>query len=715
VTEPGAVVERIDDGTEALREVDPTLRDVRAVIQALPRAVILVDRDNVVVEWNRVAERMYGRAADEVVGRSAYDVLTPPHLVEDARAIVEHVLAGGEWSGDVRIRTGDGGFVRTWSWMAPVRDPDGRVVGVLSAADDVSALRDLESRAATLGDQLALAVAAGGVGTWRWDVSTGVAWDDTTHRLFGIEPGTFAGTYEAWQELLHPEDRERVAAAVQRAVDERGSYVVEHRVVWPDGSVRWIEGRGQVTLDRSGEVTGTIGCSTDVTVKKLEELNAVRRMREAEEHALRERLQRERLEFLTLINDVAIVASDHRELMRGVTGAAVPRLGDWCALHFVPEHGAHEVEVAHADPERVAWAKQLQARYPWDPAAPMGPPAVVRSGRTEFIPAIDEVVAASLKESDPRMPAAELETILDELQLTSVITVPLTTSRGVVGAIQFVSAESRRHYDAADVALAEAAAGRIAAALDNVWLTEQQRTIAATLQSALLPARLPSIPGADLAVRYWAAGTASEVGGDFYDVFELDPGRWALVIGDVCGTGPRAAAITAVARHTIRAAATHAAPHGEVLSWLNDAILDADGDLFCTALFSTLEPAPGGAWRYTSVAGGHPLPVLVRADGTVEEVGEPGTLLGSMRTTRSTTATAQLGSGDTVVLYTDGLTDVRPPHSLSPAELRALVGRAACAGTTADQVAHALGEAIAAVLPIPERNDDLAVVVLRIR
>ena len=144
------------------------------------------------------------------------------------------------------------------------------------------------------------------------------------------------------------------------------------------------------------------------------------------------------------------------------------------------------------------------------------------------------------------------------------------------------------------MALAVAAAGRVAEALAATWLMEQHREIASTLQAALLPPRLPEIDGISLAVRYWPAGAVTIVGGDFYDVFPLGDERWAIVIGDVCGSGPNAAAVTAIARHTIRAAAMHGAAGADALEWTNLALHAGNRDLFCTAVFSTVERTADG-------------------------------------------------------------------------------------------------------------------------
>jgi PAS domain S-box-containing protein len=112
--------------------------------------------------------------------------------------------------------------------------------------------------------QLRLALDAAQLGTWRWDMATGVTeWDDRMRSIFGVTH--FDGSFDAWVRLLHPEDRATVLADVQRALEDRASYEVRHRVIWPDGSVHWIEGRGMVTVDAEGAPTGTIGCSRDVT------------------------------------------------------------------------------------------------------------------------------------------------------------------------------------------------------------------------------------------------------------------------------------------------------------------------------------------------------------------------------------------------------------------------------------------------------------------
>jgi serine phosphatase RsbU (regulator of sigma subunit) len=449
-----------------------------------------------------------------------------------------------------------------------------------------------------------------------------------------------------------------------------------------------------------------VGCTSDITTAKLAELESQRAVDG-------ERLRRERVEFLSTINEAALATPDLEGLMHVVAQAAVPRLGDWCTLHYIGEPNTLPIaEIAHVDAEKLSWVHDLQVRYPYDPDGATGPAAVIRTGQAEFIQVDDEYLDVAIGESD--LPVDEARQIVDALQLTSMITVPLVTKRGVVGAMQFVSAESGRRYDDDDFDLATEAASRIAAALDNAWLSDQHRQVASALQEALLPVAVPEIDGVTLAVRYWAAGTVNEVGGDFYDVVRIGPHRWAIVIGDVCGTGPQAAAVTAKARHTIRAAATHGIDHHHVLEWVNDAILAGGRGRFCTVLYATLEPRGDGTWSFTSVAGGHPLPVLVSADGSSRPLGRTGTLIGALRTIDVHPGETVLAPGDTVVAYTDGVTDVRPPYGIDDAAAEKLIATAARDGQTAEDIAGRIEQSIIDVLPIPDRGDDIALVVVRI-
>jgi serine phosphatase RsbU (regulator of sigma subunit) len=187
------------------------------------------------------------------------------------------------------------------------------------------------------------------------------------------------------------------------------------------------------------------------------------------------------------------------------------------------------------------------------------------------------------------------------------------------------------------------------------------QVLADTLVASLLPPHLPQVPGAVLASRYQASAPESEIGGDFYDVFSTGAGRWAISFGDVCGSGPEAAVVTALARHTVRAVAVRRDPPSAVLSALNRALLSQQepAQRFLTALQLDLEHRPDGGFDVTVACGGHPQPFVRRADGRVERLGEPGTLLGVLEDPELTDLQHVLAVGDVLVLVTDGVLEAR--------------------------------------------------------
>ena len=266
------------------------------------------------------------------------------------------------------------------------------------------------------------------------------------------------------------------------------------------------------------------------------------------------------------------------------------------------------------------------------------------------------------------------------------IVVPLSARGRVLGALAAgFDAFEPGHRDET-LALLEDLGRRAALALDNARLYAERTAVATTLQRSLLPPDLPRIPGAQLAARYRASGEGIELGGDFYDCFATGSGDWALVIGDVCGKGAEAAAITALARYTLRAAVLHTRRPSEVLAELNEALLRQGLDYrFCTVLYASVTPKPDGC-EAVLATGGHPLPLVIRAGGAVEQAGEPGTLLGIVREPQISEARVELGAGDALVLYTDGVVEASPADgALGPERLEALLR--GCSGCDAGAIA----------------------------
>jgi serine phosphatase RsbU (regulator of sigma subunit) len=376
------------------------------------------------------------------------------------------------------------------------------------------------------------------------------------------------------------------------------------------------------------------------------------------------------------------------ERLQRLADLAVPEVADWCAVHLMRGDRVDQVAVAHADPAKVAFVARLQERYPPDPNAPGGAVEVSRTGRPAFFPEIPDalLVEAAVDEDHLRL--------IRSIGLRSAVVVPLLVRGRSLGALTLVHAESRQRFDEVDVAFTAQLAGVAAIALDNARLYEEQRRIAQTLQDALLPAVLPDVPGVRLAARFRPQTddlAGLHVGGDLYDVVASDtPGAWGVVVADVCGKGPEAAARTALIRHTLRAEVDHGHGPAEVLRRLNRAMLRETGGSpcrFATAAHGRLNVDGDGA-TITVANAGHP-PPLVRRGGNVQAVVAPGTLLGVYPDIELTETTVRLDRGDMMVLYTDGVTEARGVNGFYGNDrLTSLVAAAPTrsAGTLADML-----------------------------
>lgn len=243
---------------------------------------------------------------------------------------------------------------------------------------------------------------------------------------------------------------------------------------------------------------------------------------------------------------------------------------------------------------------------------------------------------------------------------------------------------------------------------------DRMAELVAVLQSALLPPELPQIPGIDLAACYRPADR-SVVGGDFYDVFRLRMG-WGFVMGDVCGKGPVAATIAAAARHGLRVAATEHSRPAEVLRVLNQALLfrngpDRDPESFCTIVYGRLRRSANGGYRATVSCGGHPHPLVFRSNGRIQELGSSGTLIGGLEDVALTEQSTNLGPGDSIIMFSDGLSESR-------VEGGDYLGRAGIHRLL--RTAHGLsaGEILDHLDPLnhgAQQRDDLAILVARVK
>jgi GAF domain-containing protein len=279
--------------------------------------------------------------------------------------------------------------------------------------------------------------------------------------------------------------------------------------------------------------------------------------------------------------------------------------------------------------------------------APLPIPEALRAGTP--------IVVTSQGDRERRYPLlADSAPLVDH----SLVCLPMIAGGHPLGGIAVTFGETRTFSpDELDFMMALARQG--AQALDRARLFAERDRVARTLQRGLLPPELSVIPGLEIAASYQPAGGTAEVGGDFYDTFQTGEGEWALMIGDVCGKGPEAAATTGFIRNTVRAIAAFERRPSAVLGMVSDLLLSAwAGVGFSSICYLRVKLDRKGV-RLTLSSGGHPLPYLIRSDGSVAPVGQPGHILGVFEAPLLSDVAVELLPGDAILLYTDGLIDPR--------------------------------------------------------
>ena len=455
-----------------------------------------------------------------------------------------------------------------------------------------------------------------------------------------------------------------------------------------DGASFWNELHVSPVRDEEGRLVNFVGIQRDVTWSKQAE-------EERDLSLPRERTARSRLSLLAASGRTLSASLDYAATLREIPRIFVPALADCCLLDVTEDDGS-----------------VTRAAEAYAPGAESGVPNLFREPRV-----LEDAAAGAEKVFASGRSVLIPETPWDygESKPYSCMCVPLISRGRTIGVVTLLSSAERRRQDPEDLSLAEDLAYRCALALDHARLYGERSYIAHTLQQSLLP-RLPDIPGIEVGDVYRPVGEANEVGGDFYDLLSPrgEGNVWIAVIGDVCGSGAVAAAITALVRYTIRAVAPLEDKPSGILSDLNEAMIrQLPSHQFCTAACIRFEPDQEGGVEISLSCGGHPEPLLLRADGSLEELSCPSKALGVFDDAEFDDQTAKLAPGDAIVLYTDGVTEARSPDGsfFGEEKLHALLR--ACAGLTAPAIAEKIKREISEFQD-GHPHDDLAILVLRV-
>ncbi|MFI6704411.1 SpoIIE family protein phosphatase [Streptomyces sp. NPDC050509] len=706
-------------------------------------AVIQIDRTGAVTNWNEDAEHIFGYADEQVIGKPLTDIAAWPHTPGIGTGIVE-ALQLSRWEGSYGIRAADGRVVPVYASHLRVRDTHGEPSTVCLLVRD-------HERAVIQTPLRAPATEAGAesrivdpfevfIGSPAPDDLDGLL-QRTVERARDMLDGDSAFLLLATDDETElevrastglPSARQRFArvpveAGAGRFGSARMPAVHEDLTAVP-GAVPLLNGTGMrsvvtVPLKVEGRLTGSLGVAAEGAGRYTNE-EALRLQFAADRIALAvesarlgelERLRRGSLSFLVEASDLLAGTLDRDQTLALMAQMTVPTLATWCAVYTIADQASDPYlsYVLHEDEDRIDDLKALLSKIaPPDPVPTPG--ARIWSAPAEA--AHEAALRTSMRDMGRNSPPLSLGIGTTLATAAAVggetVVLPLVARNRVIGMLT-LGKPSDDHFRQEILELAEDLSRRAALALDNARLYSERMAISQALQRSLLPPGLPQIPGVEVEVIYRAAGEGNEVGGDFYDLFPIRDGAYGFAIGDVCGTGPEAAAVTGLARHALRLLAREGFGGPAVLERLNAAILDEGArSRFLTLLYGELWPQEDGSAVLKVVCAGHPLPLRLRQDGTVEPAAEPQPLLGVMEDLELYEQMVTLDPGDVLLCVTDGVTERREGTRMLGDDGLADV-LTTCTGLTAGAVAARVLRAVERFAAEPA-SDDMAILAMRV-
>ncbi|MGY0491332.1 SpoIIE family protein phosphatase [Streptomyces sp. WG-D5] len=709
-------------------------------------AVVQIDRVGAITGWNEDAEELFGYAAEQVTGKPLTDFAAWPHTPGTSTGIVD-ALQLSRWEGSYGIRSAAGRVTPVYASHLRVRDTDGEPSTVCLLVRDheravlQTPLRVPAPDATTHSDSQGSDPFEVFIGSPAPDDLDGLL-QRTVERARDMLDGDSAFLLLATDDETElevrastglPSARQRFARVpVEVGPGRYGSArmpAVHEDLTQVPGAVPLLNGTGMrsvvtVPLKVEGRLTGSLGVAAEAPDRYSNE-EALRLQFAADRIALAvesarlgelEKLRRGSLSFLVEASDLLAGTLDRDQTLALMAQMTVPTLATWCAVYTIADQASEPYlsYVLHEDEERIDGLKALLSKIaPPDPVPTPG--ARVWAAPAEA--AHQAALRTSMRSLGLGEPASVSSGIGTTLQTASAVggetvVLPLVARNRVIGMLT-LGKPTDEHFRQEILELAEDLSRRAALALDNARLYSERMAISQSLQRSLLPPELPDVPGVEVEVIYRAAGEGNEVGGDFYDLFPIRDGAYGFAIGDVCGTGPEAAAVTGLARHALRLLAREGFGGPAVLERLNAAILDEGArSRFLTLLYGELWPQEDGSAVLKMVCAGHPLPLRLRQDGTVEPYAEPQPLLGVMDDLELYEQTMTLDPGDVLLCVTDGITERREGSRMLGDDGLADV-LSTCTGLTAGAVAARIMRAVerfAADAP----SDDMAILTMRV-
>ncbi|MFF1691239.1 MULTISPECIES: SpoIIE family protein phosphatase [unclassified Streptomyces] len=710
-------------------------------------AVVQIDRTGAVAAWSEDAEHLFGYVAEQVIGKPLTDFAAWPHTPGTSTGIAD-ALQFSRWEGSYGIRSANGRVTPVYASHLRVRDAGGEPSTVcLLVRDHERAVLQTPLRGQTTSETGTLSEGNASdpfqvfIGSPAPDDLDGLL-QRTVERARDMLDGDSAFLLLATDDETElevrastglPSARQRFARVpVEVGPGRYGSArmpaVHEDLTVIP-GAVPLLNGTGMrsvvtVPLKVEGRLTGSLGVAAEAPNRYSNE-EALRLQFAADRIALAvesarlgelEKLRRGSLSFLVEASDLLAGTLDRDQTLALMAQMTVPTLATWCAVYTIADQSSEPYlsYVLHEDEERIDGLKALLSKIaPPDPVPTPGARVWAAPAEAAHQAAL-RTSMRSLGLGAPSSVSSGIGTTLATAAAVGgeTVVLPLVARNRVIGMLT-LGKPSDEHFRQEILELAEDLSRRAALALDNARLYSERMAISQSLQRSLLPPELPHIPGVEVEVIYRAAGEGNEVGGDFYDLFPIRDGAYGFAIGDVCGTGPEAAAVTGLARHALRLLAREGFGGPAVLERLNAAILDEGArSRFLTLLYGELWPQEDGSAVLKMVCAGHPLPLRLRQDGTVEPYAEPQPLLGVMEDLELYEQTTTLDPGDVLLCVTDGITERREGTRMLGDDGLADV-LTTCTGLTAGAVAARIMRAVerfASDAP----SDDMAILTMRV-